>query len=172
MIVDGGESERSRLLHPPTAASMAHDGLAAMPQPHVVLVAEDSPLCARMLEKTINRAGYVSEWAINGEVAVQKLRDNPGLYSIVLMDLRMPVLDGIGATKAIRSLLKLDIPIVAVTSETGFAVKQECLSSGFDDFCCKPLDLKKLVEVCERYILVRPPPTTTTLPAAAAAAAN
>lgn len=91
--------------------------------------------------------------AENGQVAVDLLRDSiPGTFDMVLMDLRMPVMDGLEATKLIRNELQMkDLPIVALTGEMSADIRSECEQIGFDDFFQKPVKRDKLQELVTNY---------------------
>jgi CheY-like chemotaxis protein len=84
--------------------------------------------------------------AENGRVAVDLLKDSlPGTFDMVLMDLRMPVMDGMEATKFIRTVLQMkDLPIIALTGEMSADTRNECESIGFDGFFQKPLKKEQL----------------------------
>ena len=75
----------------------------------------------------------------------------PGLYSLVLMDLRMPVMDGFEATSIIKSKLGLTIPVVALTAEEAVDTRDKCTATGFDDFAAKPLKHDALVALLEKH---------------------
>merc|ERR1711966_602665 len=76
----------------------------------------------------------------------------PGQFDLILMDLRMPVMDGLEATKLIREELKMmDIPILALTGEKSDDIQSECEGIGFTDFFSKPLPKKKLEEAIAKY---------------------
>ncbi|KAJ1451324.1 CheY-like superfamily, partial [Pelagophyceae sp. CCMP2097] len=68
-------------------------------------------------------------------------------YDLVLMDLRMPVMDGFEATRIAKQKLLIRIPIVAVTAESGFETQERCVRVGFDDFATKPIRLPTLLEL-------------------------
>jgi CheY-like chemotaxis protein len=84
--------------------------------------------------------------AKNGREAVEKLSAKPCPFDAVLMDLRMPVMDGIEATKYCRDVLKLkDLPIIAVTAEVGGDIKEAAMKAGANDFFTKPVRSQELV---------------------------
>lgn len=95
--------------------------------------------------------------AENGQVAVDILKNSmPGTFDMVLMDLRMPVMDGLEATKLIRDELKMtDLPILALTGERRHDIQSECEGIGFTDFFQKPLPKKTLEELVTKYKAVR-----------------
>jgi CheY-like chemotaxis protein len=91
--------------------------------------------------------------AVNGQVAVDMLRSSsPGTFDLVLMDLRMPVMDGLDATRHIKNKLKMkDLPIVALTGEMIEWCRAECDGIGLDDFFQKPMKKDKLEGFINRY---------------------
>ena len=95
--------------------------------------------------------------AENGQVALDLLKDSmPGTFDMVLMDLRMPVMDGLEATKLIRDELNMnDLPILALTGEKRGDIQSECEGIGFTDFFSKPLPKKKLEEQIVKYKALR-----------------
>ena len=74
-----------------------------------------------------------------------------GMYSMVLMDIRMPVMDGLEATSIIKNELKLDVPVVALTGELGSEILERCKEAGFDDFRSKPLRRQELEELIVKH---------------------
>ena len=91
--------------------------------------------------------------AENGQVAVDLLRRaSPGTFDLVLMDLRMPVMDGLDATRLIKNNLQLrDLPVVALTGDMIEGCRAECEGIGFDDFVQKPMNKGKLEALINRY---------------------
>ena len=95
--------------------------------------------------------------AENGCIAVDILKNSmPGTFDMVLMDLRMPVMDGLEATKLIRNELKInDLPILALTGEMRDDIRSECEGIGFTEFYQKPLPKKRLQELVVKYKAAR-----------------
>jgi two-component system sensor histidine kinase/response regulator len=91
--------------------------------------------------------------AENGRVAIDILKESlPGTFDMVLMDLRMPVMDGLEATKLIRHELDMKyLPVVALTGEMSADIRQECDEIGFDDFFQKPLKKDVLEAIVNKY---------------------
>jgi CheY-like chemotaxis protein len=74
------------------------------------------------------------------------------MYSLILMDLRMPVMDGFEATKIIKSSNAGNIPVVALTGESSEEIRQQCDELGFEDFCTKPLKRQHLEDLLFKFV--------------------
>ena len=86
----------------------------------------------------------------NGQFALEALKEN--LFDLILMDIRMPAMNGIEATRSIRNSGKpyADIPIVAVTADVAPETQEMCLAAGVDEFVAKPVSIKALLEAFDR----------------------
>jgi CheY-like chemotaxis protein len=73
------------------------------------------------------------------------------MYSLILMDLRMPIMDGLSATKIIKHELKMNIPIIALTGDAGDETKTQCREIGFAEYCNKPMKRAQLIDVIQRH---------------------
>ena len=118
--------------------------------PPLILVVEDTDVSATLICMHLRKLNCTSHRAENGEVALEMLRSAPApnMYSLILMDLRMPVMDGFEAAKIIKGSNACNIPIVALTGETSIENKNQCDEIGFDDYRTKPLkkpELKQLL---------------------------
>lgn len=102
----------------------------------------------------LRKLNCTSHRAENGEVALEMLRSapDPSMYSLVLMDLRMPVMDGFEAAEIIRGSIATNIPIVALTGETSELHKRKCEEIGFDAFETKPLKRPQLKELLNKLV--------------------
>ncbi|MEQ1631561.1 MAG: response regulator [Planctomycetota bacterium] len=116
-----------------------------------VLVAEDNPNNQRLLTAMLKRAGCIVIAATDGRAAVERHRDSAP--DLILMDCRMPVLDGVEATRAIRAAEqgRRRTPIVALSADSMLFERDRCLEAGMDEFCEKPIDGKGLLEVLRRH---------------------
>jgi CheY-like chemotaxis protein len=120
-----------------------------------VLLVEDNKVNQLVAMGHLEDAKLFIELAENGEVAVQKVRDND--YDIVLMDVQMPVMDGIEATKVIRSDPRFgSLPIIAMTADAMARDRELCLNAGMNDYIAKPIDPNQLFEVLLRWITPAP----------------
>jgi PAS domain S-box-containing protein len=120
-----------------------------------VLVAEDNSINVLVLKTLLERAGYKVVCVENGREAVDKLKSYP--FDLVLMDISMPILDGVKATMEIRSgesgALDSRVPILAVTAHSMKGDREKFLAAGMDDYVSKPFD--KEVVMRKVYQLVR-----------------
>lgn len=121
-----------------------------------ILLVEDNALNAELVELNLaNEIGHKITWVKNGEEAfieIQKRADN---YDLILMDIHMPVMDGIEATKKIRELeknSKAHIPIIALTASVTQEERQKTINSGMDGFALKPIVLNELIMEMEKVV--------------------
>ena len=123
-----------------------------------LLVAEDQDLNAEILIDLLELEEIECDWAKNGRLAADMFAKSPeGLYSAILMDMRMPVLDGIDATREIRAMNHPDaktIPIIALTANAFNEDVQRCLQAGMNAHMSKPVDADKLMDLLKKQIAV------------------
>jgi signal transduction histidine kinase/CheY-like chemotaxis protein/HPt (histidine-containing phosphotransfer) domain-containing protein len=117
--------------------------------PMRVLVAEDNPTNVLVIERMLSRLGHSSEVVGNGLEAVEAAVN--GQYDAILMDVHMPLLDGVEATRRIRAASGVSQPhIVALTASVFPAQRIRCEEAGMDDFLAKPVDVEALVAALQR----------------------
>jgi PAS domain S-box-containing protein len=146
----------ARAALPPTEQKMQHRIDAR------ILLVEDNLLNQIVASSILRGAGIDIEIANNGQQAVDMLREKPLHYQIVLMDVQMPVMDGIQATRAIRQRLGLDLPILAMTAGVLDTECSQCLDAGMNDIIPKPFNADLVFAMLKRYL-----PTTAALMATA-----
>ncbi|MGO1474073.1 MAG: response regulator [Psychrobacter sp.] len=117
----------------------------------LILVVEDSPTNQKIACKILSKLGYRSIVAEDGQQALEVLEAQRQEISLILMDCRMPVMDGLQATQAIR-VQGDDIPIVALTANNTQEDRDACIQVGMDDFLAKPIDKKQLEVVLQSFI--------------------
>ncbi len=121
-----------------------------------VLLAEDNELNQEIAAEILRDAGFHTEIAPNGQIALDMLKNsNPGYYQVVLMDVQMPVMNGYEAAKEIRRLTnpKLSsIPILAMTANAFEEDKQEALRCGMNGHIAKPIDIDNLFEMLRKEL--------------------
>ncbi|KAI9702887.1 MAG: Light-sensor Protein kinase [Candelina mexicana] len=123
-----------------------------------VLVAEDDPVNSRIIKKRLEKIGHDVFLTINGEECSSAYGEKPGLFDVVLMDMQMPIVDGLTSTKMIRSFEKSHpsnslspraafngrVPIFAVSASLIEKDRQTYVDAGFDGWILKPVDFKRL----------------------------
>jgi PAS domain S-box-containing protein len=124
-----------------------------------VLLVEDNELNQEVAMGLLETANLSIDLAENGKVAVRMISEKD--YDLVLMDMQMPVMDGISATKAIRSDPRLlTLPIIAMTANAMDTDRAMCIEAGMNDHVAKPIDPDQLFAVMKRWIKVRPMPSS------------
>ena len=120
-----------------------------------VLLVEDNALNQEVATELLRSAGLVVDVAGNGQIAVEKVR--AAAYDIVLMDMQMPVMDGLSATRMIRAMPGFQrLPIVAMTANAMQADREACRAAGMDDHVAKPIEPEELFRALMRWIRPRP----------------
>lgn len=119
----------------------------------LILVAEDNLMNQKVACKVLNKLGYQSIIANNGQEAIDTLQQHRQEIRLILMDCRMPVMDGLTATRHIRSQHD-SIPIIALTANDTDDDREACLKAGMDGFLAKPLKKDALETLLKRLILV------------------
>jgi signal transduction histidine kinase/ActR/RegA family two-component response regulator len=109
-----------------------------------ILVAEDSPIIRTLISKLLARIGYQAKLVCNGAEALEAVQR--GEYDLVLMDMQMPVMDGISATREIRNLPgpAREIPVIALTANALLGERESCLAAGMNAFLTKPIQPQAL----------------------------
>jgi signal transduction histidine kinase/ActR/RegA family two-component response regulator len=124
-------------------AQLSTDGLAR--NPLEILLAEDNPVNRRIAETLLRKMGHQVTVAPNGKEAVERCRERR--FDLILMDVQMPEMDGIAATRAIRTLengSQRRVQIIAMTANDQDGNRQLCLEAGMDGFLGKPVDTNQL----------------------------
>jgi len=120
-----------------------------------ILLVEDNDLNQIIARKLLEKKGLRVELANNGKEALNLLKDG-GDYELVLMDIQMPVMDGISATLKIREMEQFrDLPIIAMTAHAMSGDREKSLEAGMNDHVTKPIDMKMLYATLEKWIRFR-----------------
>lgn len=124
-----------------------------MPPPSI-LVVDDSAEMRRLITLQLGHLGLACSTAVNGSQALKAFKE--GNFALILMDIGMPIMDGLEATRAIReyeiSMGRTPTPIVAVT---GQGTSENCRQAGMNDCCQKPFLLGDIKKVLMRYQLIQ-----------------
>jgi two-component system sensor histidine kinase/response regulator len=121
------------------------------PRPLLVLLVEDHPVNQMLATTLLKKWGHTVVLAQNGQEAVDLFPHSP--WDVVLMDMQMPVMDGLQATEKIRAmeLPNQRIPIIAVTANAMASDREACLQAGMDNHLPKPINSKNLQAMLEHY---------------------
>lgn len=122
-----------------------------------ILLAEDNELNWEVAQELLSELGVELEWAEDGQICLDKFKESPqGFYDVILMDIRMPRMNGYEATQAIRKLSHPDassIPIIAMSADAFSEDIQRCLECGMNAHIAKPIDVLKLTRLLKKYLL-------------------
>ncbi len=114
-----------------------------------VLIVEDNPVNAKVLEHMVRKIGFLVDTVVSGDEALRRLTNN--VYDLIFMDIQMPVMDGITATRWIRRR-GIDTPIVAISANSDVSVRQRCAEHGINDFLVKPARRNDVFRILERQV--------------------
>lgn len=155
VTVPVGEPENAELTILPKGRSRS-SGIALR-----VLVAEDNAVNQMILRSVLEAEGHAVTIAADGAEAVSILRDAPRAFDLVLMDVQMPVLDGVAATQLIRREIADDrtLPIIGVTANAFAEQKAEYRAAGMQDVVTKPVDLDQLSHAILQHCQPSPTPS-------------
>jgi len=117
-----------------------------------LLVAEDNPMNQKIVRKLLSKLGYESKVVSDGKEALDELSQQR--YDLVFMDVQMPGMDGLEATKMIRLCLDIQPVIIAMTANTMQGDRDSCLQAGMDDYISKPIEMEELLTQLEKWSAV------------------
>ncbi len=120
-----------------------------------VLLAEDNDLNWEIANELLTPLGLDMDHAENGKICLEMFEKSPvGYYSAILMDIRMPVMSGLEATEEIRKLDRSDagVPIIAMTADAFTEDRQKCLNAGMNAHIAKPIDVKEVERMLEKFV--------------------
>lgn len=128
------------------------DSASHEPRPLLILLAEDTRVNQLVVQKSLAKRGHEVTIANNGREAIDLW--SSGKFDLILMDVQMPLVDGLQATIAIRSIEEAEkrswkTPIIAMTAHAMHGDQQRCLDSGMDDYISKPVDVQEMVAKIE-----------------------
>jgi len=120
-----------------------------------ILLAEDNELNQEVATELLRDVGFVVDIAENGQIAIEKVRARD--YDLVLMDMQMPVMDGVTATREIRKDERFkNLPVVAMTANAMQADRDRCMEAGMNDHVAKPIEPEDLWKALLKWIQLKP----------------
>ena len=117
----------------------------------VVLLAEDNLVNQKLVQTLLLNNGFAVDIVGNGREALSAIEHRA--YGAVLMDIQMPIMDGLEATRTIRRDARFtELPIIALTANAMVGDRERCIEAGMNDYISKPIDRGKLFEVLRKWI--------------------
>jgi len=144
-----GLLKKGSKVNPALAESKKISYELAKKYPLTILIAEDNTVNQTLATRALGKLGYTPDVAADGLAVLEKLRQSH--YDIIFMDVQMPEMDGLQATRHIRKKSERQPVIIAMTANAMVEDKQACLQSGMDDYVSKPFKLDILIDVLEKW---------------------
>ncbi len=136
-------------VHQKKAETKIFDHELSQRLPLKILVAEDNTINQKLIQQILKKLGYAPELVNNGKDVISRLEEEN--FDLVLMDMQMPTMDGLTATRNIRKMnfSQKDIYIIAMTANATEKDRQDCLESGMNDYLSKPLKVEALIKALQ-----------------------
>jgi len=117
-----------------------------------ILLVEDNKINIRLATDMIRKFGYKVTIARNGQEALELIKNKKDFYNLVFMDLHMPIMGGLEATKYIREHYEKSIPIIAMTASVSSESRNNCMDAGMDDYMSKPFSINSLRDILDKWL--------------------
>ncbi|MCP4147776.1 MAG: response regulator, partial [bacterium] len=118
-----------------------------------ILLAEDNPINRKLTEFMLTKAGYRLTMVENGEEAVRVFTVSPERFDLIFMDIQMPLLNGLEATRQIRDKGFGEVPIIAMTAQSMKGDREKCIDAGMDDYISKPVKREKVLKMIKKWCM-------------------
>ncbi len=116
-----------------------------------VLIVDDNEKNRKLFRVVLQKSGYETLEAVDGSKGIELARES--MPDLIVMDIQMPVMDGIQAIKILKSEeATSNIPVIAATSYAMKGDKEKMLNNGFDDYMSKPINVNDFIEIVKKYI--------------------
>ncbi|MBN1938825.1 MAG: response regulator [Candidatus Aminicenantes bacterium] len=150
----GDAAEREEGGNRPDRAKILTQHVLAEEAKHSVriLLVEDNPMNMKLAQSMLAKAGYRLDTAADGREAVDKFTADPEGYDLIFMDVHMPELDGLEATRLIRNHGFEDIPIIALTADAMQEDRDVCLDAGMNDYLSKPIRREDVFGMIKKWV--------------------
>jgi len=116
-----------------------------------ILIVEDDFVNGKIVKTLLEKANYSVEWVKNGKEALNILIPNPKEYTMVFMDIQMPIMNGYEVSLSLREI-GIQIPIICMTANAYCDEKTKSVEAGMNDYISKPVTKSVLLEVVEKYL--------------------
>ncbi len=117
-----------------------------------ILLAEDNPVNQKLAENLLTKAGYHVDIAGDGQEALDRYTNRPDAYDIILMDVQMPGMNGLDATRVLREKGFSTVPVVAMTANAMKGDRENCLAAGMNDYIAKPIKREIVFSVLKKWV--------------------
>ncbi len=121
-----------------------------------ILLVEDNLVNQKLTMFILTKAGYQVELAENGKKAVELYSAHPDSFDLILMDIQMPEMDGLSATRMLRSMGFAQVPIIAMTANAMKKDQERCLEAGMNDYISKPVKREIIFKLIEKWLNLSP----------------
>lgn len=146
VVESTGKMEKKQLIN------TGLERLQSLPEQTRVLLVEDNIINQRVAAALISKTGLQLDIAGDGAEAIKALQDKR--YNIVLMDVQMPIMDGLLATKKIREFPEMEhLPIIAMTANAMKGDREKCIEAGMNDYMSKPIKMESLIAILEKWLI-------------------
>ena len=132
---------------PICGCSVTEDSDQARP---LILVVDDNATMRKLVTAQLSKLGFASDMAVDGQEALDKIAEHP--YKMVLMDVQMPTMDGIEATKRLRERETQTNQHTTLVALTGHCSRTDCIAAGMDDYVAKPMNIATLRKIVEKWV--------------------
>ena len=128
------------------------DSVGPVPRVARILLVEDNPVNQKLARVLLSSAGHQVTTVDNGQRAVALITAEPHGFDLVFMDVQMPVMDGLDATRTLRQLGHTELPIVAMTAHAMLGDRERCLAAGMVDYVMKPIKKDEILAVVDTWL--------------------
>ncbi len=120
-----------------------------------ILLVEDNPVNQKLALLMLAKGGYQADLAHNGQEAADKYTADPQGYDLIFMDMQMPVMDGLTASRTLRERGFTAVPIIAMTANAMQEDRERCLRAGMDDYLAKPIKREVVFDMIQKWLMHR-----------------
>lgn len=148
-----GEEDEQKNLEEKIDIVTRHSLIEEAKQSVCILLVEDNEINLKLAKYLLNKGGYAVEDARSGKEAVEKVTANPTRYGLIFMDIHMPEMDGLEATRVLREKGFTDIPIVAMTADAMKEDRGKSIDAGMNDYVAKPINREIVYKMINKWAL-------------------